>query len=153
MTVDMQARKTWASRVIPTDPANIFAVLADASLHNVVDGSNMVSGNGGRNQPLALGTRFGMRMHLGPVPYFIRNEVVEFDQDRLIAWRHFGRHVWRWETVAVEGGTLVTETFDWSGALSPKFIELVGYPQRHEANIERSLDRLEAYVSHRADSL
>ena len=52
------------------------------------------------------------------VPYLTKNTVVEYDEDRLIAWRHLGKHRWRYELEPVEGGTKVTETFDWSTARS-----------------------------------
>ena len=45
-----------------------------------------------------------------------------------IAWQHFGRHRWRYTLEPVDGGTRVTETFDWSTALAPWFIEKIGYP-------------------------
>jgi hypothetical protein len=70
-------------------------------------------------EPLRLGTKFGMNMKIG-VPYLITNTVVEYEQDRLIAWRHWGRHRWRYELEPVEGGTEVTESFDWSTALCPR---------------------------------
>jgi len=36
----------------------------------------------------------------------------------------------------------VTETFDWSTAKFPPFIERAGYPKKNLAAIERTLDRL-----------
>ena len=69
--------------------------------------------------------------------------MVEYEENRLIAWQHFGKHRWRYELEPVEGGTEVTETFDWSTSTSPKALELAGYPERHLGNIERSLERLE----------
>jgi hypothetical protein len=153
MTVDLQARRTYASRTIPVTPDKVFAVLSDASLHPVIDGSSMVKGSSGRPEPLVLGTKFGMRMRLGLLPYRITNEVVEFEPDRRIAWHHPGKHRWRYELEPVAGGTKVTETFDWSTSLAPKFLELVGYPKRHEANIERTLERLETFVITTSSSL
>ena len=93
---------------------------------------------------LALGTRFGMDMKLGPLPYRISNTVVEFETDRRIAWAHVGGHRWRYELEPVEGGTRVTETFDWSTAKAPKFIELMKYPAKTLTAIERTLERLVA---------
>lgn len=43
-------------------------------------------------------------------------------------------------------GTRVTETFDWSTAISPWVIERMGWPDRHPANLESTLERLEAVV-------
>ena len=89
-----------------------------------------------------------MYMRLG-LPYRIANEVVEFEPDRRIAWRHIGAHRWRYELTEVEGGTEVTETFDWSTSHVPRVIELVGYPARNLAAIERTLELLDAFVTHR----
>lgn len=152
MTVDTAARRTSVSRVVAFDAATVFAVVSDASLHSVIDGSGTVRGNGGKAEPLHLGSRFGMKMHIF-VPYKMTNEVVEFEQDELIAWQHLGKHRWRFELESVEGGTKVTETFDWSTSLRPSVIEALGYPKRHEANIERTLAQLDAYLTNRANSL
>ncbi len=87
----------------------------------------MVQSSRGETTRLEMGSRFGMSMKMGPLPYRMSNRVVEFEQDRLIAWAHFGKHRWRYELSPVEGGCEVTETFDWSTARSPKFIESAGY--------------------------
>ena len=146
----MNTRSVSVSRVVPASPANVFAVLSDASLHPVIDGSGMVRGAHGTPEPLTLGSRFGMDMKLSLLPYRISNKVVEFEQDRLIAWQHFGKHRWRYELEAVEGGTKVTETFDWSTSVFPKAIELAGYPKKHPANMTRTLERLEAFLVNRS---
>lgn len=152
MTIDYEAKRTYASRVIAAEPATIFAVLRDPTLHSVIDGSGSVKGARGKPELLGMGSRFGMNMRIG-LPYFITNRVVEFETDRLIAWEHFGKHRWRWELEPAEGGTLVTETFDWSTSRAPWYIEKSGYPARHEPNIERSLERLEAFVVHKSNAL
>ena len=81
---------------------------------------------------LTLGSKFGMDMKMGPLPYRISNTVVEFEQDRLIAWDHFGKHRWRYELEPLGDGstTRVTESFDWSTATIPKLIELAGASTR-----------------------
>ena len=137
---------------ISATPAQVFALLADPAGHVLLDGSGTVRASRAGNPPLLeLGSRFGMDMHLG-VPYRMQNTVVEFEQDRVIAWCHPGKHRWRWEIEPVGDGSssLVTETFDWSTSLAPRLIELVRYPERHLPSIEKSLQRLDAYVSHRA---
>jgi uncharacterized protein YndB with AHSA1/START domain len=50
------------------------------------------------------------------------------------------------ELEPVEGGTKVTESFDWSTARVPLAIELMGYPKKHPANMTASLERLAALV-------
>ena len=131
-----------ASRVVAASPSDIFALLSDPSRHRDIDGSGMVQRARGGSSTLTLGTKFGMDMKLGRLPYRINNTVMEFEQDRLIAWAHLGGHRWRYELEPVDGGTQVTETFDWSTAKFPPFIERAGYPKKNLAAIERTLDRL-----------
>lgn len=135
-----------ASRTIAAPAERIFDVLADPSRHHEFDGSGSVqAASGGTPTRLALGTRFGMQMKIG-IPYRITNEVVELEENRRIAWRHFGRHVWRYELEPTDGGTIVTETFDWTNARSRKMIELMGYPKKNLAAIEATLARLATVV-------
>ena len=136
------------SRVIKATPEAIFDVLADPARHAEIDGSGMVQNIRGESQRLALGSEFGMDMKMGPMPYRISNTVKEFDENRLIAWAHFGQHRWRYELEPVEidgeAATNVTESFDWSrcNPILGKVIELAGYPKRHPANMEATLERL-----------
>lgn len=148
----MNTRQVSVSRVMPFTPEQIFAVISDASLHSVIDGSGMVIGATGRPEPLTMGSTFGMSMKLNVLPYKIRNTVVEFEQDRVIAWQHAGKHRWRYELEEVEGGTEVTETFDWSTSVIPWAIELMGYPKKHPANMERTLELLEAFLTNRTNA-
>lgn len=143
-------RTVSVARVIKASPSTIFDILADPAQHSEFDGSDTVRGSrDAAPQRLALGSKFGMNMRMG-VPYVMASTVVEFEQDRLIAWAHFGKHRWRYELESVETGTLVTETFDWSTSIMPWFIEAVGYPTRHEASIEKTLERLNDLVIRRA---
>lgn len=142
----MSERVVSVSRVIEASPEAIFDVIADPARHGEMDGSGMVQNVRGGSQRLQLGSKFGMDMKFGPIPYRISNEVVEFEENCLIAWAHFGGHRWRYELEPVEGGTKVTESFDYSTARSPKAIELMGYPKKHVGNIEATLERLAALV-------
>ena len=146
MSTTRADRSVSVSRTIAADPAAVFAVLTDASKHSIIDGSGTVRGGKGEPEPLTLGSRFGMDMKMG-LPYSTKNEVVEYEPDRLIAWQHFGHHRWRYELEPVEGGTRVTETFDWSTSRAPWFIELMKYPQKHPSAMERTLERLDTYVT------
>lgn len=140
----MVERVVSVSRVIEASPEAIFDLVADPARHRDFDGSGTV--RNGESKRLVLGSRFGMDMKFAVLPYRITNEVVELEEDRRIAWAHFGRHRWRYELEPVDGGTRVTESFDWSTAAVPRLIELLGYPKRHVANIEASLARLAAIV-------
>ena len=59
---------------------------------------------------LSLGATFTMRMKMG-VRYETRNVVVDFEENRSIAWHHVARFVWRYDLEQIAGGTQVTESF------------------------------------------
>lgn len=148
-----KTRIVSATRTVPAPASVIFDLLADPARHAEIDGSDTVrrSRDGGPVR-LSLGARFGMDMKMFGVPYRMSNEVVEFEENRRIAWRHLGHHVWRYvlEPTGPDGGhTVVTESFDWGSARVPRFYEIVGYPRTHEANMTRTLERLEAAVTAR----
>lgn len=140
-------RSVSRTRVVSATPRAIFDLLADPSKHPLIDGSGTVKGSR-TDAPtrLSSGATFGMNMKLG-VPYPIENTVVEFEEDSLIAWRHLGGHRWRYELEPVDGGTKVTETFDWSTAKSPAALEVLRIPQRNTRSIEKTLDRLAAHFA------
>lgn len=133
-------------RLIAAPAETIFEVLAQPSLHSVIDGSGTVRGE----QPhgparLSPGARFGMEMRIG-APYRILNRVVEFEEGRRIAWRHFSAHVWRYTLEPRGDSTLVRE--QWDGRAVPWRIvfRLAGFTRRHPASIEATLAKLEEYV-------
>ena len=130
--------------MIKASPEVIFDVLADPARHSEIDGSGMVQNIRGESKRLELGSTFGMDMKMGPLPYRITNTVKEFEENRLIAWSHFGGHRWRYELEPVDGGTKVTESFDWStcNPIMAKGIELAGYPKKHPASMSATLQRL-----------
>jgi uncharacterized protein YndB with AHSA1/START domain len=139
-------RQVSTTRTIAADRQRIFDVLADPSMHAVIDGSGTVT-DVQRGGPARLhdGVRFGMTMRMG-TPYRILNTVVEFEEGRRLAWRHFNGHRWRYELEDTDGGTRVTETFDWSHARSKLAVELPGFPKRNLEGMRRTLERLEDVV-------
>jgi uncharacterized protein YndB with AHSA1/START domain len=147
-SVDSKRKVTSGSRTIPASPEAIFEVLADPSKHTLIDGSGTVKGTRSSNPTrLSKGSKFGMDMKFG-IPYRISNTVSEFTEPKLIEWHHPGRHRWRYELEPVEGGTRVTESFDWGKAVLPaRAYELVGYPERHRNSIDATLQRLEQLFS------
>lgn len=143
------ARSLSRDIVVDADPATVFDVLADPSQHPLFDGSGTVRGRVTGPPRLYLGARFRMRMLLG-LPYLISNQVCEFEEDHRIAWRHVGRHVWRYELEpAAEGGTRVTESFDWGPSLAPWALEALGVPERNAKSIDATLQRLKVLVEGR----
>ncbi|GIF96842.1 SRPBCC family protein [Catellatospora citrea] len=137
------------SRVVSATPEEIFELLADPAQHPLIDGSGSVLAARGAARRLAPGMKFGMDMRMG-AGYRILNTVVEFEEGRLIAWRHFNGHRWRWRLEpAGDGTTLVTEEFDWSTARVPLLISVSWFPRRNRRAITRTLDRLEARFASR----
>jgi hypothetical protein len=84
-----------------------------------------------------------MKMKLG---YVTRNRVVVFEENRSIAWHHFARFIWRFDLQEVEGGTMVTESFDYNRPWGFA-IELLNFPDRNRVAMEATLQRLEAIVT------
>ena len=134
---------------ISATPAQVFALLADPAGHVLLDGSGTVRASRAGNPPLLeLGSRFGMDMHLG-VPYRMQNTVVEFEQDRRIAWQQgWGRHVWRYELTPTDNGTLVRETFDWSTSRTKWVLALMRAPRKNMVSMRATLQRMQEHFSH-----
>jgi len=126
-----------------TAPAQaIFDLLADPRRHHEIDGSGSVQA-AQMNAPerLALGAKFGMNMKIG-LPYRITNIVVEFEEGRQIAWRHFGGHVWRYILEPTESGTKVTEQFDWTNNRSPLMLKVMNAIDNNAKSMEKTLENL-----------
>lgn len=147
-TLDMNAQRASGSKRIRASAETIFDLLADPSKHSLFDGSGMVQ-SGQRNR-LSLGAKFAMSMKLKFLPYKIGNTVMEFEENRLIAWSHPGKHRWRYELEPMaDGTTLVTETFDWSTSPIGPGIIAAGWPKRNLENIEKTLERLASVAEDR----
>ncbi|MGI9051356.1 MAG: SRPBCC family protein [Ilumatobacteraceae bacterium] len=133
-----------ATTVVAAPAEVIFDYLRHPANHREISGDGTVRGTNGGEERLELGSRFGMKMKLG-VPYRISSKVVELEEDRLIAWAHFGGHRWRWTLEPLpDGTTRVTETFDQSTAKFPPALRLAGYPGRHRDNVETSVRNVAA---------
>src|SRR5262245_46447710 len=136
------------SRVINASPEVIFSLLADPSRHQDFDGSGTVREAKEQPERLRLGSTFGMSMKQG-MSYSMVNEVVEFEDNRRIAWQpHMkafawvsGGRIWRYELEPVDGGTRVTETWDISKEKSKFFVRAAGKKTR--ANMDATLARID----------
>lgn len=126
--------------VVTAAPSLVFALLADPSEHSGLDGAAMVKGVVDGPDRLTLGSVFRMQMK----GYRTTNTVVEYEPDALIAWRHRGRHIWRWQLRAVSGGTEVTETFDYTAKRARRLVELIGIPRRAGVALDKTLIGLQA---------
>ncbi len=142
----MTEKLVTESTTIDASPEVVFAIIADPRQHSRIDGSGSVRDTIDGPERLSQGATFGVGMKLFGVPYKISNRVVEFEENRLIAWRHFGGHRWRYELEPVDGGTRVTETFvySWHGTISTAIIEGAQFPARNRHGIRETLVRLKA---------
>lgn len=138
----VDGRTVTSSVVVAAPPAEVFALLANPHRHHEFDGSGTVRAAVSGPERLALGDRFGMKMKI-TLPYRITNRVVEFEDDRLIAWCHPARAIWRYELEPVDGGTRVRETFDFRGSPVAKGIELAGMHRGNAKSIRDTLRRLQ----------
>jgi uncharacterized protein YndB with AHSA1/START domain len=107
-------------RQIAAPPEPIFDLLVHPDRHRNIDGSGTVRDPKGEPQRLAMGSKFGMSMHMG-IPYSMVSTVIEFEENRRLAWQttgpgpfgaHVGGRIWRYELEPVDGGTLVRESWD-----------------------------------------
>lgn len=143
-------------RLIPAPASAIFDLLADPGRHQDIDGSGTLVGPRSKGERrLGLGDSFGMSMDWG-VNYATKNVVVEFIEDRRIAWQTLapkplsyvltGR-IWRYELEPVDGGTIVRETWDISTEAfvsRPVVRRLADLTRR---NMEKTLERIEEIVT------
>ena len=153
----MEGYVLTVKREIRAFPQAIFDVLADAAKHSLIDGSGMLQGsNETADTRLALGSKFGMGMKLG-IRYSTVNRVIEFDENRLIAWQtgpegRMGRFVagriWRYQLERTDVGTLVSESWDITHDRQRLLLKLGNiYWNKTRRDMERTLVRLEGQVA------
>lgn len=137
-----------ATATVSASPAEVFDFLRRPENHAALSGDHTVQGVRTGPDRLGDGDRFGMKMKLFGVPYSVTSKVVEFEQDRQIAWCHAGKHRWRWELEdAGDGRTTVTETFDLRTAAFPPSLRLLGFPKRHLDNVKGSVENLVRHLA------
>ena len=142
MSTSNPAKIVSHSVVVPAPAQDIFNLLADPRRHSEIDGSGSVkAAKVNAPERLSLGSKFGMEMKI-VVPYKMTNEVVEFEEGKQIGWRHFGGHIWRYILEPVEGGTKVTEQFDWNTNKSPLMLKVMNAVDNNSKSIQKTLDNL-----------
>ena len=141
-------------RFIAAPPEKIFDLLADPTRHQEIDGSGTLRSAKEGAQRLSLGSRFGMSMKMG-VPYSMVSEVIEFEENRRIAWqtrgpgaigKRAGGRIWRYELEPKDEGTVVRESWDirQESALSKPLVKLSG--GKTKTNMEKTLARIAEVV-------
>ena len=144
-------------RLIGAAPEAIFDVLADPAKHALIDGSGMLQGaNEATSARLALGDTFGMGMKLG-VRYSTVNTVVEFEENRRIAWQtgpmgrmkpYVAGRIWRYELEPQGDRTMVRESWDITNDHQRVLLRLGDiYSKKTRRDMELTLARLDALVT------
>jgi len=139
-------------RMVPAPPEPIFDLLADASKHPLIDGSGMLQEvKLGATQRLSLGSTFGMGMKM-VVGYSTVSTVVEFEENRRIAWqtgpkgtwgKYIAGRIWRYELRPISGGTIVKESWDITPDHQRALLKLGDiWSHKTRRDMERTMDRL-----------
>ncbi|MGQ0574926.1 MAG: SRPBCC family protein [Pseudonocardia sp.] len=157
------SRKIQVSRVIDAPAEDIFALLSDPNRHPELDGAGFVRGVAGEAPPIrGIGQVFTMNMHQPQLgDYRMINLVTAFQPHSRIGWgpqmdpdcdaaQKLGEidasgHTFTFDLSAADGGTEVTQTYEWMSVKDPKFAEM--FPLVSAEQLEGSLDRLAAAVS------
>ena len=123
MTREGTDERIEVQRVVPAQPAAVFAILTDPSGHVAIDSSGMLMAASG-NRLHAVGDSFVVHMDreaLNDLPlglYDVTVTIVKLEPDSEIAWTVEGGlklgHVYGYRLAPVPGGTLVTSYYDWS---------------------------------------
>jgi hypothetical protein len=148
--VEAGPKKVSRTVDVAAPAAELFELVADPRQHGEIDGSGTVKEKVSGPDRLAEGETFSVKMAQRGVPYRITSRVTEFDEGRVVEWRHPMGHRWRWEFEAQSpGSTRVTETFDYShvGLIKATGLELFGVPKQNARGIESTLTKLEARYS------
>ena len=144
-------------RIIPADPAAIFAILRDPHGHVAIDSSGMLMDATG--EPVnGVGDSFVVHMDrasLNDYPmgrYDVTVTIKTFVPDREIAWTIAGvvkppiGHVYGYTLAPVDEGTLVTSYYDWS-EIDPAWREAAIFPVIPEAALRATLGILARTVA------
>jgi hypothetical protein len=152
MTTRMEVQRTIAA-----DPATIFRVLSDPHGHVAIDSSGMLQDATG-TPAQAVGDTFVIHMDresLNDYPmgkYDVTVSITAFEQDREIAWTVLGQlkppigHVYGYTLEPVDGGTLVTSSYDWSD-IDPVWKEADIFPIMSEGALRATLGILDRTVT------
>ena len=153
----MSSERIEVQRIIPADPATIFAVVSDPQGHVTIDSSGMLMDATG--DPVgAVGDTFVVHMDreaLNDYPlglYDVTVQIVTFEQDREIAWTIVGQikpqigHVYGYTLEPIDEGTLATSYYDWSN-IDPTWKEADIFPVVPESALRATLGILSRTVA------
>ncbi|MFC4947357.1 SRPBCC family protein [Pseudonocardia sp. GCM10023141] len=157
------SKKLQASKVIKAPAEKIFALISDPSRHADIDGADMLRGVEGTSAPIGgIGQTFVMNMHADDLgDYRMVNHVTAYVPGSRVGWgpsldptcelaEKLGEmdasgHTYTYDLNEVEGGTEVTQTYEWMSVKDPKFAEM--FPRVSQEQLAGSLDRIEAALT------
>jgi uncharacterized protein YndB with AHSA1/START domain len=149
VTTNLEQDSVSATVLVDAPPPDVFDFIRRPANHAKISGDHTVRDNISGPEALGPDSAFGMKMKFG-LPYRMKSHVVEFDENRVIAWCHLSGHRWRWELEpSGEGQTRLTETYDQSTARVPFVLKATGYPKRHTANVANSVANVAAHFAKR----
>ncbi|OMC34222.1 polyketide cyclase [Mycolicibacterium fortuitum] len=133
----------------------VFAVLADPTTHQAIDGTGWVRESIDGKQLTEVGQVFRMAMYhdnYGGMHYEMANRVEVFEPPRAIAWLpgqgaddanlDFGGWIWRYDLKPLgEDRTEVMLTYDWS-AVPQAIRENIEFPPFERQHLDNSLKHL-----------
>jgi hypothetical protein len=153
------AERMEVSRTIEAPADAIFAILRDPHGHVAIDASGMLQDATG--EPASkVGDTFVIHMDresLNDYPmgkYDVEIEITTYEQDREIAWTIHGQikpsigHVYGYKLEPVDGGTIVTEYYDWSN-IHQQWREANIFPIIPETALRATLGILDRTVKQR----
>lgn len=149
-----------ARRTVPHPVEQVFSVLADPAQHHHTEPGDWVKGplDADPDPITGIGQVFGIEMfHVNAGGrYDMHNRVTAFVSGRTIEWEPgqygeddtLGAGGWRWryDLEAVDDGTEVTMTYDWS-AVPSTIREHIGFPPFPPEFLDESLACLDAHIA------
>ena len=142
--VDVGSRKVARRVTVNAPAAELFALAANPHRHHQLDGSGTVRDSSVTGpEKLSTGDKFSVGMKQFGLPYKITSTATEVVDGQTVEWQHPMGHKWRWDFRETSPGvTEVTETFDYTSARSPKFLEITGYDKKNGEGISSTLAKL-----------
>lgn len=148
---------------INAPPETVFAVLADPTTHQAIDGTGWVRESLDGKALTESGQVFRMAMYhdnFGGMHYEMANRVEVFEPPRAIAWLpgqgaddtnlEFGGWIWRYDLEPLgDDRTEVTLTYDWS-AVPQALREHIEFPPFDRQHLDNSLKHLAGLAQARA---
>lgn len=128
----------------------LWPLVVNPHRHHELDGSDTLSKKVTGPEVLETGDTFNIWMRRAGIPYTLKMRVLIADPHHEIAWQHPSKHVWHWVfEPADEGGSWVTETFDYRQAspLTIRMWKLGGIFDRNASDIRATLQQLQDHYA------